>query len=392
MGVYFTQFGRVMDCVVIKDRKSQRSRGFGFVQFDSFESAQRVMDSCQDHAVSGKKVEVKLAEPAPHVSRTHNEKNNNLTRYGYAGGEQGGQQQNNNSACGNQVGLLSPPVVQNWNPTVGQPVQMCRAHSAPINQMQQAVPNQNMHAFSRQSSANFQAPYVPQQQQQQPSTMNNSNVNGTANTNSANGHGTQLTAQQALPVGGNQEQIITINNDGEFCATPCEYRSPGVDRAFALAAARNSCTNQNQHPPPLARGPPVDLSHSMSFHSVSDNTSALAPSGNSFSNLQTTSVPPAQPPFVNTRMNSANMSFFSIPETPALALAGNSFTNQNQTVPPGNLFNTSHNQPTPAQNGTATSPPRANIVQGQVNAYSTPPQQSAVPWNGLTGTPLKKKI
>lgn len=41
---YFERFGKVVDCIVMRDQNSKRSRGFGFVSFEestSLEDAQR---------------------------------------------------------------------------------------------------------------------------------------------------------------------------------------------------------------------------------------------------------------------------------------------------------------------------------------------------------------
>eukprot|EP00933_Yihiella_yeosuensis_P052530 TRINITY_DN5062_c0_g1_i1.p1 TRINITY_DN5062_c0_g1~~TRINITY_DN5062_c0_g1_i1.p1 ORF type:complete len:344 (+),score=89.36 TRINITY_DN5062_c0_g1_i1:112-1143(+) len=60
---YFDQFGTIIDFVVMKDRESGRSRGFGFVQYDNTDSVDSVMDGYKDHQIDGKWVEVKRAVP-----------------------------------------------------------------------------------------------------------------------------------------------------------------------------------------------------------------------------------------------------------------------------------------------------------------------------------------
>jgi len=59
---YFEQFGTVVDVVVIYDSLTQRSRGFGFVEFDSEESVDEVMQK-SFHELKNKLVEVKIAVP-----------------------------------------------------------------------------------------------------------------------------------------------------------------------------------------------------------------------------------------------------------------------------------------------------------------------------------------
>jgi hypothetical protein len=87
--VFFEQFGVIVDSVVMFDRETQRSRGFGFVTFQSSEVANRLLDMGQGEDESGgakaqestktprvrrlvmrgKTCEVKAAEPK--FSRSH---------------------------------------------------------------------------------------------------------------------------------------------------------------------------------------------------------------------------------------------------------------------------------------------------------------------------------
>ncbi|CAE8604908.1 unnamed protein product [Polarella glacialis] len=60
---YFSQFGNIIDCVVMKDKETQRSRGFGFVQYDNTDSVEQVMRDYSSHSIEGKWVEVKKAVP-----------------------------------------------------------------------------------------------------------------------------------------------------------------------------------------------------------------------------------------------------------------------------------------------------------------------------------------
>lgn len=58
---YFETFGGVVDAVVMFDRQTQRSRGFGFVTFQEDSVVHDIMMS--SHEINGKMVEVKRAEP-----------------------------------------------------------------------------------------------------------------------------------------------------------------------------------------------------------------------------------------------------------------------------------------------------------------------------------------
>jgi RNA recognition motif-containing protein len=59
---HFEQFGEVRDAVVMVDRTTGRSRGFGFVRFNSPDAVERVIASPQE--LDGQTVDVKRAEPA----------------------------------------------------------------------------------------------------------------------------------------------------------------------------------------------------------------------------------------------------------------------------------------------------------------------------------------
>merc|ERR1712232_925465 len=49
--------------IVMKDRETGRSRGFGFVTYDNASSVDMVMDRYEDHRILDKWVEVKRATP-----------------------------------------------------------------------------------------------------------------------------------------------------------------------------------------------------------------------------------------------------------------------------------------------------------------------------------------
>eukprot|EP00603_Paraphysomonas_imperforata_P000960 CAMPEP_0114424926 /NCGR_PEP_ID=MMETSP0103-20121206/6956_1 /TAXON_ID=37642 ORGANISM="Paraphysomonas imperforata, Strain PA2" /NCGR_SAMPLE_ID=MMETSP0103 /ASSEMBLY_ACC=CAM_ASM_000201 /LENGTH=305 /DNA_ID=CAMNT_0001593715 /DNA_START=25 /DNA_END=938 /DNA_ORIENTATION=+ len=57
----FEKYGAITDSIVMFDRKTNRSRGFGFVTFENEESVRTVLS--RDHEIMGKYVEIKRAEP-----------------------------------------------------------------------------------------------------------------------------------------------------------------------------------------------------------------------------------------------------------------------------------------------------------------------------------------
>jgi cold-inducible RNA-binding protein len=59
----FTEAGTVTSATVIKDKMTGRSRGFGFVEMDSDESAQKAIEMWNDKELDGRKLVVNEAQP-----------------------------------------------------------------------------------------------------------------------------------------------------------------------------------------------------------------------------------------------------------------------------------------------------------------------------------------
>ncbi len=60
---YFEQFGETVDTVVMYERMSTRSRGFGFVTFTSPTVAKYVLEMKKPHVINGRRVDCKRATP-----------------------------------------------------------------------------------------------------------------------------------------------------------------------------------------------------------------------------------------------------------------------------------------------------------------------------------------
>lgn len=58
---YFGQFGRVEEVIILRDKKTQRKRGFGFVVFEDAYSCKRCLQ-IRNHLINSKSCEVKMAE------------------------------------------------------------------------------------------------------------------------------------------------------------------------------------------------------------------------------------------------------------------------------------------------------------------------------------------
>ncbi|KAH7289164.1 hypothetical protein KP509_31G061400 [Ceratopteris richardii] len=58
---YMSKYGNLDDVVVMKDRRTGRSRGFGYVTFTTAESAEKALEA--KHTINGRELEVKVATP-----------------------------------------------------------------------------------------------------------------------------------------------------------------------------------------------------------------------------------------------------------------------------------------------------------------------------------------
>ena len=60
---YFAQAGNVVSAVIIMDKMSGRSKGFGFVEMATEEEAQNAISMFNDHEFEGRKLTVNEARP-----------------------------------------------------------------------------------------------------------------------------------------------------------------------------------------------------------------------------------------------------------------------------------------------------------------------------------------
>lgn len=59
----FAQYGPLKDVVVLTERETGRSRGFGFVEFESCEAAKSAMTNMDGHEIAGRNIRVNVSKP-----------------------------------------------------------------------------------------------------------------------------------------------------------------------------------------------------------------------------------------------------------------------------------------------------------------------------------------
>lgn len=59
----FSQHGNVVDCIVLTDKFSGRSKGFGFVTFESVEEAEAAKAALNEYEFDGRNLKVSTAQP-----------------------------------------------------------------------------------------------------------------------------------------------------------------------------------------------------------------------------------------------------------------------------------------------------------------------------------------
>lgn len=84
----FSQAGTVASATIIMDRMSGRSKGFGFVEYESDEEASKAIDMWNGKELDGRNLTVNEARPLE--ARPPRRTGGYNARYGGGGGNQGG--------------------------------------------------------------------------------------------------------------------------------------------------------------------------------------------------------------------------------------------------------------------------------------------------------------
>ena len=59
----FSQFGEIVEAIIISDRMSGRSKGFGFVTFANEADAEKAVVEMHEKEIEGRKIVVNVARP-----------------------------------------------------------------------------------------------------------------------------------------------------------------------------------------------------------------------------------------------------------------------------------------------------------------------------------------
>jgi RNA recognition motif-containing protein len=65
----FSQYGEILSAVVIKDRYTDQSKGFGFIEMTDSDAANAAITALNGQEIDGRRVRVNLAEDKPRDSR-----------------------------------------------------------------------------------------------------------------------------------------------------------------------------------------------------------------------------------------------------------------------------------------------------------------------------------
>ena len=93
---YFEEYGAVDSVKIISDKFTGRSKGFGFVEMQSDEEAQKAIDELNGGSIDGRTIVVNKSEPKPEGER----RSFNNNRGGNGGGGRGGYNDRDNNRGG----------------------------------------------------------------------------------------------------------------------------------------------------------------------------------------------------------------------------------------------------------------------------------------------------
>lgn len=77
----FTKFGEIIECIIISDTETGRSKGFGFITFAKEEEAANAQKEMDGKEIEGRNIVVNFAKPKVERNNTSRPFRNNTRRY-----------------------------------------------------------------------------------------------------------------------------------------------------------------------------------------------------------------------------------------------------------------------------------------------------------------------
>lgn len=67
---YFSSYGNVLSSTIIKDKFTEQSKGFGFIEMEDDSAAQKAISELNGREIDGRKVRVSFSEEKPRPPRS----------------------------------------------------------------------------------------------------------------------------------------------------------------------------------------------------------------------------------------------------------------------------------------------------------------------------------
>jgi heterogeneous nuclear ribonucleoprotein A1/A3 len=221
MREYFGKYGKIEECVIMKDKDSNKSRGFGFITFDDYDPVDKIVLE-KYHTLSGHSIAVKKAMPKDVMPTMSNGSNHNQHHHNHSNG----RQMVNSHASNHNINNHHQPRPQQQNKN--------NSNNKNLNNQKHNNNNSNNH--------------------------NNGNINNNNNAKRMNKPQNGNGPQQQQRFNNNQPQMKNYNNNGQFNGNDGVMGNYGANMPdmvanFAMIAQKMLQAASNMQQPPMVSGP-----------------------------------------------------------------------------------------------------------------------------------------